>query len=66
MTARRTVLVLLAAALAGIAWYLYGGGQTPAGQPPLVRLTAANFHELRLAFDAASGAPRVIVMLSPT
>jgi hypothetical protein len=66
MKMRRTVLILLALVAAGLLWYFAAGGKTPDGQSPLVRLTSSNFHELRDAFNAAAGAPRVIAMLSPT
>lgn len=38
----------------------------PPGQPPLVHLAAANFAEIETAFDAGAGAPRLILLLSPT
>ena len=52
--------------IAGLALYLYAGGTTPAGQPPLTRLTEANFGELRSAFNAAKDSVRLITLLSPT
>ena len=56
----------ISAAVAGLAYYFYGGSSVPAGQPPLVRIDAANFGELRSAFNASKDAVRVIAMLSPT
>jgi hypothetical protein len=56
----------LTAALIGLAVYLYGGHQTPVGQPPLERLTTQNVAELRNAFNAAKDDVRVLLLLSPT
>lgn len=66
MTRRRTILLVITLAVAALAWYFYGGGTTPAGQPPLVSLAPANFHELRDAFNASADAQRLIILLSPT
>jgi hypothetical protein len=66
MRARRTVITLLLVAVAGLLWYFRAAGTTPAGQPPLTRVTPGNFSELTSAFNAAVGAPRIIVLLSPT
>jgi hypothetical protein len=66
MKVRRVLLTLLVLAAAGLVWYFLGGSRTPAGQPPLARLTPGNFRDLQSAFNAAAGAPRIIVMLSPT
>lgn len=54
------------AALLAVAWHLYGGGKSPAGQRPLLSLTSNNFDEVRSAFNAASGQVRVVLWLSPT
>lgn len=54
------------AIIAGLAFYLYGGHTPPAGQPPLTRLTAANFDQLRDAFNASRDSVRIVVLLSPT
>lgn len=54
--------VLLLAAV----FYLYGGGQTPAGQAPLQRVTTQNVGEIKSAFNAANGEIRVLLLLSPT
>ena len=43
-----------------------GPGSVPAGQRPLLRLSAANFGEFRTAFDAGAGGPRLVLLLSPT
>ena len=55
------VAVLLAAVL-----YLYGGGQTPPGQPPLRSVTAQNVADIKNQFNAARGDVRVVLLLSPT
>ena len=44
----------------------YGPRQTPAGQPPFVRLNSEDFHVLIERFNSGDGSLRVLVMLSPT
>ncbi len=56
------VAVLLLAAF----FYLYGGSQTPSGQPPLQGVTAQSVGNIRNAFNAASGEARIVLLLSPT
>ena len=63
---RRILGLVVLAFIAGLAFYLYAGGTTPAGQLPLTRLTEANFGELRSAFNAAKDSVRLITLLSPT
>jgi hypothetical protein len=46
--------------------YLYGGYETPAGQPRLESLTAANLAGIRDAFNNARDQVRVVLFLSPT
>jgi hypothetical protein len=58
-----TVLVAL---LAAAVLYLYGGGQTPAGQPPLQNLSARGVGEIKNDFNAAKDDVRVLLLLSPT
>jgi len=58
--------VVLVALLAAAALYLYGGGQTPSGQPPLEKVTAQNVSEIKNEFNAAKDEVRVLVLLSPT
>lgn len=60
------VALLLIIALLALGRYFYGGSTVPAGQPPLVSLTSANFDQLRAAFNAASGEVRIVLLLSPT
>jgi hypothetical protein len=55
-----TLLVLLAART------FSGPGSVPAGQRPLLRLSSASFGEFRTAFDDGAGAPRLVLLLSPT
>ena len=55
-------VVLLAAAVL----YLYSGGQTPAGQPPLKNLNAQSVGEIKYEFNAAKEDVRVLLLLSPT
>lgn len=60
------IAVLASVALLILSWHFYGGAAVPAGQPPLVSLTSANFDKLRAAFNAASGEVRIVLLLSPT
>ena len=46
--------------------YLYGGGQTPAGQSPLKNLSAQSVGEFKNEFNAAQDDVRVLLLLSPT
>jgi hypothetical protein len=46
--------------------YFYGGSQTPATQPQLVRLTPENVAQVEAEFNAAREDVRLLVMLSPT
>ena len=61
IVATALVAVLLAAVL-----YLYGGGQTPSGQPPLSSVTAQNVADIKNQFNAVKGEVRVVILLSPT
>ena len=65
---RRTlgVLAVFVALLLGIAWFLLGPGEPPAGQPPLVTLDLNSLEALRADFNRDSKQARVIVLLSPT
>jgi hypothetical protein len=56
------ILAVLVAALL----YLYGGGQTPSGQPPLRSVTNQNIADIKNEFNAAKSEVRVVLMLSPT
>ena len=58
--------VVLAALLLAAIVYLYGGSQSPSGQPPLRNLTADNIAEIRNEFNAAKGEVRILLLLSPT
>ena len=57
---------VVAALLLAAVLYLYGGGQTPAGQRPLLSVTAQNVGEIRSAFNTANSEVRVLLLLSPT
>ena len=65
---RRTlgVLAVVMAFGLGVAWFLLGPGEAPAGQPPLVTLDFSSLEALRTEFNRDSKQPRVIVLLSPT
>jgi hypothetical protein len=54
------------ALLAAAVLYVYGGGQTPAGQPPLKNLSAQGVGEIKNEFNAAKDDVRVLLLLSPT
>ena len=54
------------ALLAVAVLYLYGGGQTPSGQPPLKNLSAQSAGEIKDEFNAAKDDVRVVLLLSPT
>ena len=54
------------ALLAAAGLYLYSGGQTPAGQPPLQNLSAQSVGEIKDEFNAAKDDVRVLLLLSPT
>jgi len=67
MNVRRLVIVALVLAIIfGLLVYLHTDSTAPPGQHALVRLDAANFSQLRDAFNAARGSVRVIAMFSPT
>lgn len=53
------VVVLLTA-------YFWGPTSVPAGQEPLLTLSAANFNEFEKAFDRNADVPRLVLLLSPT
>ena len=57
---------LTASVIGVLAYYLYGGSQTPPGQAPLESLTAQNVAEIKNAFNAAKGDARLLLLLSPT
>ena len=57
---------ILVALLAAAGLYLYGGGQTPAGQPPLKNLSAQSVGEVKNEFNVAKEDVRVLLLLSPT
>jgi hypothetical protein len=65
---RRTfgVLAVVVALVVGVAWFLLGPGEAPAGQPPLVTLDLSSLEEFRAEFNRDSKQARVIVLLAPT
>ena len=58
--------IAVALFLMALFYYAYEGGTAPAGQQPLVSLNPGNFEQLRLEFNDAQGAVRIIALLSPT
>ena len=65
---RRTWAILLAVVLAigGGIFYLTRPGRPPAGQPPLVEITASSLVALQSEFNRTSSGLRIILLLSPT
>ena len=57
---------ILAALMAAAGLYLYSGGQTPAGQPPLQNLSTQSVGEIKNHFNAAKDDVLVLLLLSPT
>jgi len=66
MNRKYILYVVLAAALIGVLFYLYGGSQVPPGQPPLESLTQQNLADAGNSFNAAKDDVRVLVLVSPT
>jgi len=67
MKKKRATVVTAAAVLLLLAFaYLWGPSSVPAGQEPLLALTSTNFSEFEKAFDSDTGAPRLVLLLSPT
>jgi hypothetical protein len=63
---RLLIAIVISLVFGGLLFYFYGGSVTPAGQHPLVSLSAGNFDGLRNDFNTARGTVRVIALLSPT
>jgi hypothetical protein len=63
---KRGFLTIAVILVLGIAWFLVGPGEAPAGQQPLVTLEPAALETLRADFNRDSNHARVIVLLSPT
>ena len=66
MKPKYIVGAVLVALLAAAVLYLYGGGQTPAGQPELKNLSTQSVGEIKNEFNAAKDDVRVLLLLSPT
>jgi hypothetical protein len=67
MKKKRAIVVTTAAVLVLLAVaYLWGPSSVPAGQEPLLGLTATNFSEFEKAFDSSADVPRLVLLLSPT
>jgi len=63
---RRLAIAAVLCALLLALVYFNRSGHTPQGQPPLKSLRAGNLPELTVAFNAAGGQTRVLLLLSPT
>ena len=66
MKPRYIVVAVLAALVLAAGVYLYGGSETPSGQPPLRNVTAQNVAEIKNEFNAAKDEVRLLLLLSPT
>jgi hypothetical protein len=66
MKKRVVILAAIAVGLLLAAFYLRARSSVPPGQEPLTVLSTANFTEFTSAFDRASDAPRIVLLLSPT
>ena len=66
MKGKYIVGAVLVGLLAVAGLYLYGGGQTPAGQAPLQNLTAQSIGQIKNDFNASKDEVRVLMLLSPT
>ncbi len=66
MSRKRMVWIVVVVLAFGAFYYLYGGGATPKGQPPLMSLNAGNMTALKDAFNGSASSVRVLLMLSPT
>lgn len=64
---KRAIVLAVSLALVLLAiLYLWAPGSVPAGQEPLTVLSSANVDQFENAFDAKLGAPRLVLLLSPT
>ena len=66
MSRKKMIILALAVLVGAFFLYLYGGSTAPQGQPPLVRLNAANVSSLKDGFNASANSVRVLVLVSPT
>ncbi len=66
MSRKKMIILALAVLVGAFLFYLYGGSAPPQGQPPLMRLNAANVASLKDAFNASANSVRVLVLVSPT
>ena len=66
MKRRYIVGAVLVTLVSAAALYLYGGGQAPAGQRPLQKISAQSVGEIKNEFNAARDDVRVLLLLSPT
>ena len=66
MNRKRIVWGALVIVALGLVYYLYGGHETPKGQPPLMSFSSGDLTPLKSAFNNAASSVRVVVMLSPT
>ena len=63
---RKSVLLIVAVAVALVFWYFWGWTGTPHGQPPLTSLTPNNLDRFESEFNNAAYRTRLVLLLSPT
>jgi hypothetical protein len=66
MSRKSIVAIVVAVVVGSLLVYLYGGHQTPIGQPALAELRPENVNTLANAFNDAKDNVRVLLLLSPT
>jgi hypothetical protein len=66
MTKKQVILLVLAAFVLFAADYFLQPGVAPPGQQAVVSLSNQNFATFQQAFDADTGVPRLVLLLSPT
>ena len=66
MTGKRALWLVAAIVVLAVAFYLWGSGHTPPGQPALVSLNDASVLDFQESFNAANADTRIVLLLSPT
>lgn len=63
---RAVTLVVIVVVVLLVFFYEWGPSSVPAGQRPLLSLSASNFADFVQAFDGGANSPRLLLLLSPT